>query len=187
MNKYSLAAEAIKERVSMPDAIARYAPIPAPRRNRIPCPVHNGTNFNLGFSDRLYHCFVCGSGGDVISFTQHVFGIDFRAAIEKINNDFEIGLPIKRRMTLREQREAEQKHREIMAERERKEQEERAYNDLYTSLCNEWHRLSKNKEVYAPKSPDAEWNPLFVEALQKIDYQEYLIDSFLTNYTTKAW
>ena len=33
---------------------------------------------------------------------------------------------------------------------------------------------------YAPKGPEEEWNPLFVEALQKQDYVEYLLDTLLS-------
>lgn len=176
MNNYTYAPEAIKEQVSMQDAIALYAPGSTARHSRIPCPVHGGTNLNLSFTDRLYHCFVCGSGGDVISFTQHVFELDFIAAVDKLNADFNLGIPLDRRMTLREQREAEKRRWKIIEERKRKQEEEQAYEEKYNSLCDEWYRLAQNREIYAPKSRDEEWNPLFVEALQKISYQEYLID-----------
>lgn len=179
MYKYTMAVECIKDRVSMSDAIALYAPNPAPRHKRIPCPIHSGSNFNLSFTDRLYYCFVCGSGGDVISFTQHVFGLDFVHAINKLNADFNLGIPLDRRMTLREQREAKERYEKIIAERKRKEEEERAYEELYNSLCDEWHRLARNREIYAPTTRDEEWHPLFVEALQKITYQEYLIEELL--------
>ena len=115
MNNYTYAAEAIKSQVTMQDAIALYAPGSTARHNRIPCPVHGGTNLNLSFTDRLYHCFVCGSGGDVISFTQHVFGLDFPAALDKLNTDFGCGAILDRRPTLREQRELQRKHKERLA------------------------------------------------------------------------
>jgi hypothetical protein len=179
MSKYALAAELIKERVSMPDAIALYAPSPEPRRNRIPCPVHNGTNFNLGFSDRLYHCFKCGAGGDVIHFVQHTFGLSFLEALDKLNTDFDCGAILDRRPTLREQREAQRRHKAIMAAREKEESERKAYEDLYNSLWDEWIRLDRHRREYAPQSTNDELHPLFVEALQKIHYQEHLIDTLL--------
>lgn len=179
MNNYTLAPKTIKERVTMSDVIALYAPNPPPKHNRIPCPIHAGNDPNLWFSDRGYYCFVCGAGGDVIDFVQHVFGLDFPATLDKINTDFNLGIPLNRRMTLREQREAEKRHREIIAERKRKKEEKQAYEELYNSLCDEWHRLARNRELYAPKSRDEEWHPLFIEALQKIDYQKYLIDELL--------
>jgi DNA primase len=179
MNNYTAYAETVKERVSVRDAVSLYAPNPAPRRNRIPCPIHAGTNFNLSFTDKLYHCFVCGSGGDVIKFVQHTFGLDFRAALAKINADFGLGIPLDRRMTLREQRDADRKQREVAEKREREEEEKRARKKLYWELWDEWIRLDRNRTEYAPQEPGDEFHPLFVEALQKISYQEYLIDTLL--------
>lgn len=179
MNNYTLFAETIKERVSMPDAIALYAPAPAPKHNRIPCPVHHGESYNLSFTDKLYHCFVCGSGGDVIHFVQHVFGIPFIAALDKLNTDFGCGAILDRRPTLREQREAQARHAKIMEERQRAEAEKQARQDLYNALWDEWCRLDRNRMAHTPKNPDDELHPLFVEALQKIHYQEYLIDTLL--------
>lgn len=186
MNKYTLLADGIKERTTMRDAIALYAPDPPPRYNRIPCPVHKGKNYNLCFTDRLYHCFVCGAGGDVISFVEHIFGVDFCTAIEKLNDDFKLELPIKRRMTIREAREAEQRHQEILAERERKKEEERAFNEQYAILCNKLNRLNQNRIKYAPATPYEDWHPAFVEALQNIEHQEYLIDELVANNAAKA-
>ncbi len=179
VNNYAVAAELIKERVSMQDAIALYAPNPAPRHGRIPCPVHGGRNPNMAFTDKFYHCHKCKSGGDVIHFVRHIFSIPFPAALDKLNTDFRCGAILDRRPTLREQREAQARHRAIVAERERQEAEKRAYEDLYWQTWDEWIRLDRNRAEYAPQSTSAEWHPLFVEALQKIDYQSYLIDALL--------
>ena len=40
----------------------------------------------------------------------------------------------------------------------------------YRRLLLEWER------TYSPLTPDEEWNPLFVEALHKKDYIDYLLD-----------
>lgn len=179
MNNYSLAAESIKERVSMQEAIAFYAPSPAPRNNRIPCPVHGGTNHNMSFTDKFYHCHKCGAGGDVIHFVQHIFGLSFPAALDKLNTDFNCGAILDRRQTLREQRDAQKRHGEIVAERERQEAQKQAYEDLYNRIWDEFARLDRNRIEHAPKIQDDVWDELFAEALQKIGYQEYLIDTLL--------
>lgn len=177
MNNYTLIAEAIKERVSMPDAIALYLPNSTPRHSRIPCPIHAGQNPNLWFSDWGYHCFVCGSGGDVIHFVQHIFGLDFLSALDKLNTDFDLGIPLDRKPTLREQRDAQKRHREIIAERERKAAEKQAREEVYWALWDEWIRLDENRTAYAPQSPDDGIHPLYAEAVQKIEHQSYLIDT----------
>ena len=35
------------------------------------------------------------------------------------------------------------------------------------------------EETYAPKRADADWDPRFVEAVQRKDYVDYLLDEFL--------
>ena len=46
-------------------------------------------------------------------------------------------------------------------------------------LCDYLHLLERWKIEYAPQPQDAAWHPLFVEALQKNSYVEYLLDILL--------
>lgn len=91
-NDYKAAAQVIKQRVTMPDVIAMYAPTPAPRHNRIPCPIHHGEDYNLAFQQYRYKCHVCGAGGDCIDFVKSMFGLKFAEAVKKINADFHLEL-----------------------------------------------------------------------------------------------
>ena len=115
----------------------------------------------------------------MIHFVQHIFGLDFLSALDKLNTDFQCGAILDRRPTLREQRESERKYLERVAERERQEAEHKAYEDLYRTLWDEWCRLDRNRTEYAPINMGDELHPLFVGALRKIDYQGYLIDTML--------
>ena len=179
MNELFQYADTIKSRVTMQQAIALYAPNSAPRQNRIPCPIHNGDNYNLHYSDKLYHCFVCGEGGDVISFVRHIFKLDFNGAIRKLNADFALNLPLDRKPTLREQRESEIRQRELAEERAKTEAEKRAYDTLYGSLWDEYARLDKQRMAYKPTSAEDELNPLYVEAVSNISNVCYRIDTLL--------
>lgn len=51
---------------------------------------------------------------------------------------------------------------------------------LYRVLCEYYHLLRDWKERYAPQPTDEDWHPLFCEALQKIDYVEYLLDELIS-------
>ena len=113
-------AEIVKARVTVPDVIAMYAPIPAPRAGRIPCPIHGGKGYNLSIRRDRYYCFVCGSGGDCIDFVQAVFGLKYAAAILKINRDFNIGLDTKEAAEMSDAAKAANTQRE---ERERQHRE----------------------------------------------------------------
>lgn len=81
----------IKERVSMPDVIGRYHHHGA-HRGRTSCPIHGGTHDNLGYDDRVFHCFVCGARGDVIAFVKAVNGCDFSSAVRILDADFGLEL-----------------------------------------------------------------------------------------------
>ncbi len=50
---------------------------------RGPCPFHQGThkNFSVSTRRRMYHCFVCGEGGDVFSFLMKRLGVDWLGAV----------------------------------------------------------------------------------------------------------
>ena len=86
-------AAIIKQAVPMRDAVERYT---GQRiyRNRIKCPVHNGADYNMRVYDRSYYCWVCHASGDVIQFVQSVLGLSFTDAMKRLNEDFNLGLPI---------------------------------------------------------------------------------------------
>lgn len=46
-------------------------------------------------------------------------------------------------------------------------------------LCDYFHLLRDWKERYTPQPTDEEWHPLFCEALQKMDYVEFLLDGLI--------
>ena len=46
-------------------------------------------------------------------------------------------------------------------------------------LSDYFHYLRTWKQQYAPKQPEDEWHPLFVEALQSESHIEYLLDVLL--------
>lgn len=50
---------------------------------RGPCPFHQGThkNFSVSTRRRMYHCFVCGEGGDVFAFLMKRLGVDWPTAV----------------------------------------------------------------------------------------------------------
>lgn len=86
-------AVAIKQSLTMGDILRSYVPA-EPRKNRIPCPIHNGADYNFSFNDSGYHCFVCGASGDVIGFVQQYFNMSFSEAIRQLDKDFALNLSL---------------------------------------------------------------------------------------------
>jgi hypothetical protein len=103
-----------------------------------------------------------------------MFNLSFQDALRKIDMDF--SLNIYGDHTFEELRQSHYRQKQIQAERERKEREKQRADTEYWAAFDEWKRLDDNKRKYAPKTPDEEWHPLFVEALQRISYQAYLLD-----------
>lgn len=167
-------ADEIKQRVSMIE-ILKYYGIETNGSNFCRCPFHHekSASFKAYPGTRGFYCFGCNESGSVIDFVMRYFGLDFQSAISKLNDDFNLGLPIGKKIDRRTQLEmnksAFERKRKIEAEKKRREQIENAY---WTAF-DEWKRLDDNKRNYAPKSPTEPLHPLFVEALKNIDGAEY--------------
>lgn len=63
------------------------------------CPFHDDHKPSMGVvpSKGIFHCFVCGSGGDVFSFVQKFHKMDFREALEFLAEKFGVVLTPRRR------------------------------------------------------------------------------------------
>src|SRR5438094_8503349 len=59
------------------------------------CPFHSEKtpSFNVHASKQFYHCFGCGSSGDVFSFVQKVENITFPEAVRAVAQNLGIALP----------------------------------------------------------------------------------------------
>lgn len=179
MNTTALHAEQIKDRVPFRDAAERYG-LEFNRLGAAICPFHAEKTPSFKVKNEYGHCFGgCGWNGDLFDFTMKLFDISFSEAIEKLNADFALGLPLNRRMTLREQRDAERHMREITDRRNREAAERAAHEALYDSLHDEMARLEQNRYMYAPKDTENEWDERFCEALRKLADVQFKIDTLL--------
>lgn len=172
-------AAAIKERVSTPELFSFYGF----KRNRggfINCPFHGEKTGSMKIYDgaRGYHCFGgCGAHGDIIDFVAAYFNLSFMDAQRKINEDFHLGLPIDGKLS------KEQRRQNEIAQRERREKrlaEQREHDNILKACeqaSSEWIRLDAQRRLFAPRNDAEELHPLFVEALQKMDYASYLWDA----------
>ena len=171
-------ANEIKSMVSMPELMERYG-FSLNRSGFCKCPFHSekSASFKAYPGQRGYHCFGCGAHGSVIDFVMLYFGLSFKDALAKINEDFSIGLPIGERISLRQRREMEHRQRERQEERNREQRELERLDGEYWAAFDLWQKYDTNKREYAPKSPSEDFHPLYVEAIKNIDYASYLLDT----------
>ena len=159
--------EAVKPNITTRQAAEMYG-IKVNRHGMAVCPFHNDKNPSMKV-DKRFHCFACQADGDAVDFVSRLFGLPCKEAAMKLADDFGISYDSRQKPTVRPH------IREPTAEQIYQKEEARCFRVLsdYFHLLRSWERQ------YAPKQPEDEWHPLFVEALQKTSYIEYLLDTLI--------
>ena len=164
--------EDVKNAVSAREAAEFYG-VRVNRSGMACCPFHDDKSPSMKI-DQNFICFGCGAKGDVIDFAAKLFSLPAYEAAGKLAAD--MGLTV-----TAENRPDVQPGTRQRAKRERMEQEqfEQAVRRVYNVYCDYFRLLNKWAGEYAPRSPDDDLHPLFVEAMHKRDYVEYLLDLLL--------
>lgn len=163
-------SQAIRESVTMDEALAMYSPSTPRRHRRCPCPLHNGKNYNFSYTEHGYKCFVCGASGDVISFVKEVCELATRAdAMKRMNHDLHLNLPIDGEVNAFQATEMSRRR----AEAEARRAAEKAWDDEYHRLSDEWVRLDTIKRTADPSSEE------YADAVKNIDFIGFQIDMLL--------
>ena len=163
-------AEAIKSSVTMRDVAARYGLI-VNRMHKAICPFHNDTKPSMHIYDgkRGYYCFVCNRGGDVIDFVSKLFNLDFLKSCEKLNDDFDLHLPIKEELSQAERLEAERLAEQKKLEQKRREMRQKQLLTAYHAAFDRWKVLDDWMREKAPRTPLDGFSEEYVFACKNID------------------
>lgn len=166
-------ADDITQSVTMPDVIRKYTSY-QPKKNRIPCPLHNGKDYNFSFNDKVFFCFVCGEKGNIFSFVMKMFGLNYPQALQKIQYDF--GLEVQTGVqSLRQKRQAKyQLINKVKTEKAKETASQKKVEEV-EHLQRIWDCYKLCLDVYKPTSPNEELHPHYIEALHNINYYEYLL------------
>lgn len=168
--------EQVKECVTSRQAAEHYG-IKVKKNGMACCPFHTDHHPSMK-ADKMYHCFACGVGGDVIDFTARLFGISQYEAAKKLVEDFDLNIKVENRSIygrMPKNKAPLNPKTKIVMIREKLEQWLKYATDVlirYLKWIQFW------KEVYRPE-PEEEWHELFTEALaneRKInDYLDVLM------------
>ena len=161
--------EAVKQDITTRQAAEAYG-LRVNRAGKTNCPFHHDRTPSMKV-DKRFHCFGCGADGDVIDFTAKLYGLNAKSAAEKLAADFQIPY-------------TKNKGKDMVKKAVREKTDEQMYRELeakcFRVLSDYYHLLRQWEQVYAPDPKDTQWHPLFVEALQKKDHMEYLLDTLLS-------
>ena len=162
--------EAVKQSVTTRQAAEHYG-VRVGRTGMCRCPFHDDKNPSMKV-DRRFHCFGCQADGDVIDFVSRLENVSPKEAALMLAQDFSIPY---------EDREPPSRSRPKPRKRQESPEQQFKRMERYCfRVLSDYHNLLRRwKRDYAPKTPDEEWHPLFVEALQKQSHVEYLLDVLL--------
>lgn len=152
-----------RERVSAQDA-ARHYGLTFDRKEWAVCPFHSDKHPSMSFRNGRFRCWACNASGDSIDFTGWLLGLEPMAAVERLNADFSLALPLRRQPTPAE---AQAARRRMEIARAHKEFEEwrkafisrlcAAYRVGHIALrdMTDWEKLTE-REALAIR-----WQPCF--------------------------
>ena len=166
-------AEIIKERVTTLDMMA-HAGIQADRRGMAVCPFHGDRDASLKvYRDprRGWHCYGCHAGGDVIDFAMRLYGVGFREAVSRINEEFALGLPIGEPMTGAQRRAMREEIERAKQARQALQRREHEAENAYWSAYDAWLSNERVMQENAPRGL-SEPNAAYCEAIIRRDELE---------------
>ena len=156
-----------RERISVPD-VARHYGFPPNRAGFICCPFHHEKTPSLKLNGHHWHCFGCGAGGSSIDFVSQLLGLDALAAVERLNADFCLNLPLHRKPTSAERDEA-QRRRQVAEAHKQFEEWRKALCVKACETCRVAHNaLRKDMNQLSERE---------TMAIQWQSYHEYLADA----------
>jgi len=161
--------EIVKDSVDIVDAAQRYG-LDVSRHKKALCPFHSDTHPSLSFKRHRYKCFVCGAGGDVIDLVGRLANTAPLETVRELNQTFGLHIDIDKPVPSGE-----------VQRRKRLQEQKKAFEDweqnawktvnAYFHLLRDWQRL------YAPKRPEDELDPRFVESLHQSGYIEHILEA----------
>lgn len=83
------------------------------------CPFHHDRHASMSFRDGRYRCWSCGAHGDSVDLVKKLFGLSTVEALQRLNSDFALNLPIgkpaspKQKAEARRQREIAEAHKKF--------------------------------------------------------------------------
>jgi len=168
MNKLTIAAQTIKETVSALD-VGQAMGLEI-RHGRCKCPIHVGQDYNcvLYSGNRGFYCHRCKSGGDIIQFVQQSQGMDFRTAINWINDTFHLGLDLDGRIDEDKRRQAEMAQILRKNAIEQQEMKDRMSFGVMLMADRIVERLEDIRDRNVPRTPNERWNDAFCDAIRSL-------------------
>lgn len=113
----------VKQRLNIRQVVEHYG-YKVNRAGQFVCPFHNDHKPSASIKNDYFNCFVCGAGGDLITFTAKLHGLSNIDACKKLDQDFHLGLsqrPVSHIDRLKADREKVKRETELKRQQEEEE------------------------------------------------------------------
>ena len=144
------------------------------RANQFICPFHNDHKPSASIKNDYFNCFVCGAGGDLITFTAKLHRINNIDACKKLEQDFHLGLsqqPVSHIDRLKAYREKIKRQSELKRQRE----EEELIQHIGNVLADYHRYLLQGLQLYPYD------HKRHIRALQELTQAQYYLDCYDEN------
>ncbi len=161
-------ASEIKQSVDM-KTLCSFLGIGVSRSGFCRCPFHGQDrhpSMKIYPGTRGFCCFTCGEKGSVIDFVMKYNSCKYWTAVEWLNSAFKLGLPLDRKDTEEDRKNAEIAKKQRQIERELKQAIKDELFETYLNAGDLVMALERDKEAYRPARMDDEWDERFVTALR---------------------
>ena len=94
-NRQNNIVDEIKSRCDIVDVVGRVVSLKKAGSNyKGVCPFHNEKtpSFVVSETKQIYTCFGCGASGDVLSFVEKYYGLDFKGSVEMLAKEYGLSL-----------------------------------------------------------------------------------------------
>ena len=103
--------EEVKQQLNIRQVVEFYG-FKVNRARQFICPFHNDHKPSASIKNDYFNCFVCGTGGDLITFTAKYLGMSNLDATKQLINEFHLNIDIETKEDKKRQAIAEQKRKE---------------------------------------------------------------------------
>lgn len=174
MNNLIYCKNEIKHRLSCKDVLVSYG-LSVNRSGFVSCPFHNERTPSMKVNDKGYKCFGCGKGGDVIDFVQSFFQLSFKDAIHKLNDDFNLCLPLETKIDRTAMRKAVVAEMRRKAEKIKNERIKESLTEQYFNLVSAENALKAIIKATKPKKTTDVITNEYVYAVTHLPHIQYEI------------
>ena len=161
-------AKLIKEAVPLRDAMERYG-LAFNQTGFALCPFHGPERTaSLSVKGRRWTCFGCNASGDVIDFVQRLYGTSFKAALDKLNQDYALNLPLSGRISPSRRAELERRAKAYAEGRRAKRAEWNEAGRAYWEALDLFLFWDGLERLFRPQSSQDEIPEAYANALWEL-------------------